>query len=115
MTVVAMAYTYSATIERWVDGDTVWVNVDLGFRMSARMDIRLYGVDTPEKGKAGYHDAIAFVNRCAPVGSYVNLRTYKNPDKYGRWLAELITPDSRTVNDGLVEAGLAVAYFGGPK
>lgn len=112
---VAMANTYPATIERWVDGDTVWVNLDLGFRMSVRLDLRLYGVDTPERGTSGYHEAIAFVNRLAPVGSSVNLRTYKNPDKYGRWLAEVITPESRLVNDELVGAGLAVAYFGGKK
>lgn len=115
MTTAKIAYNFPGTIERWVDGDTLWVVVDLGFRMSVRLDFRLYGVDTPERGKPGYREAASFVSTYAPIGKPVILRTYKDPDKYGRWLAEVITLDGENINQMLVARGLAVEYFGGTK
>jgi endonuclease YncB( thermonuclease family) len=48
----------------------------------------------------------------------VQIRSYKpesmRQDKYGRWLAEIITP-AGTLNDALVAANLATPYFGGKK
>ena len=42
-------YEYKATIVRVVDGDTVDVDIDLGFDVWLRSQrIRLFGVDTPE-------------------------------------------------------------------
>lgn len=110
------AYSYSATVIRWVDGDTVWLDVDLGFRMRSQADFRLYGIDTPESGQPGRNEATAFAAAAAPAGTVVQISTFKNPDKYGRWLVEIITPDGKgSLNARLVLAGLAVAYFGGKK
>lgn len=110
---------FSAKVVRWVDGDTVWLEVDLGFRSHITTDFRLYGIDTPERGDIRYMEAIQFVNGLAPAGSNVQLRSYKDPDKYGRWLAE-VTPlgpigSVQSVNNQLVNLGLAVPYFGGKK
>lgn len=115
----AVSYDYKATVIRWVDGDTVWLEVDLGFRIVGRMDFRLYGVDTPERGQLNYAEATALVNQIAPAGSSVRIRTYKDPDKYGRWLAE-VTPvgdfgSVPTVTNQLINAALGKAYFGGKK
>lgn len=113
-------YDYNAQVVRWVDGDTVWLTVDLGFRMASTTDFRLYGVDTPERGQPNHDQATAFSNAAAPAGSPVKITTYKDPDKYGRWLAE-VTPllpelgSIRSVNNQLVNAGLAKPYFGGKK
>ena len=41
-------YEYSATIRRWVDGDTVDVTLDLGFDILYNNRIRLFGINTPE-------------------------------------------------------------------
>ena len=42
-------YEYKAIIKRVVDGDTVDVDIDLGFGVIfANQRIRLYGIDTPE-------------------------------------------------------------------
>lgn len=114
-------YHYKAKILRWVDGDSVWLDVDLGFRISAQTDFRLWGVDTPERGQLGYVEAIAFVNEQAPVGTTVYIDTYKVPDKYGRWLVEIrtdwsiLTTNGETVNQLLINAGLAIPYFGGKR
>lgn len=110
-------YEYNAQVVRWVDGDTVWLDVDLGFRTRHRSPFRLIGVDTPERGKLGYALAIEAVNTWAPVGSTVPIRTYQNPDKYGRWLVEIAITGwaQATVNQLLIEAGLAQVYTGGRK
>ena len=42
-------YEYKCEIVRVVDGDTVDVNIDLGFGIWMRNErVRLYGIDTPE-------------------------------------------------------------------
>lgn len=108
-------YNYSATIIRWIDGDTVDMRVDLGFRMFAETRFRLYGINTPEHGQPNFHEATTFANTMAPVGATVQVSTYKEPEKYGRWLAEILTVDGKDVNQALITAGLAVPYFGGTK
>ena len=42
-------YEYKATIVKVVDGDSIYVDIDLGFDVWIRnQSIRLYGIDTPE-------------------------------------------------------------------
>jgi micrococcal nuclease len=111
-----VTYTYKAKVIRVVDGDTVWLEVDLGFRMKTINDFRLYGVDTPERGQPGWAEATDFVKKLAPAGTEVLITTYKDPDKYGRWLAEIdVQGQYQTLNMQLVTNGLAEAYFGGKK
>jgi micrococcal nuclease len=108
-------YEYSATVIRWVDGDTVDLRTDLGFRMWSETRFRLYGIDTPERGQANWAEATAFAVGHAPIGSTVRIQTYKDPDKYGRWLVDIYLPDGTHLNQALIDAGLAVPYFGGTK
>lgn len=113
-------YEYDAEVLRWVDGDTVDLRVRLGFGVDWESRFRLYGVDTPERGKPGYSEAAAFCMGAAPRGSNVRIKSYRpeimRQDKYGRWLAE-VTPVMavESVNNALLTAGLAVPYFGGTK
>jgi len=111
---VEPAYTYKATVTRWVDGDTVDLRVDCGFHITVEARFRLYGVDTPERGRAGYDTATRHNNTLAGPGTEVVARTYKAPDKYGRFLADLWVAEVK-VNDSLLASGLAVPYFGGTK
>ena len=41
-------YTYKAKLDRVVDGDTIDVNIDLGFDISVHKRVRLADIDTPE-------------------------------------------------------------------
>ena len=83
--------TYKKTrLRRIVDGDTIDVVVDLGFRVTTEVRVRLIGVDTPERGEDGYHDAIGILHDlmfkiCDEDGCFV-MSTAKT-GKYGRWLA----------------------------
>ena len=85
-------YEYKATVVRWVDGDTVDLRVDLGFRINFEDRFRLYDptryVDTPEKGEKNYDEARLCSEKVYPPGSNITVRTFKK-DKYGRWLAQI--------------------------
>lgn len=109
-------YKYQATVRRWVDGDTVDVDIDLGFGLIySNQRLRLYGIDAwesrtrdldeKEKGLA----ATAFVNEVAPVGSKITVVTYKE-GKYGRILAEIFLDDYTNLNKLLTEKGHAERY-----
>jgi len=111
------SYQYAATILRWVDGDTVHVQCQLGFRVSQELIVRLIGIDTPERGRAGYDTAKQRAATLAPAGTQVVLRTYKpDPaDKWNRWLGRIFYDDSRDVSTTLLAEGLARPYDGGTK
>lgn len=109
-------YTYAAKIIRWVDGDTVDLLVDLGFHMWATTRFRMYGIDTPERGQPGYREAIDAVNALAPRDAAVVVESYKEGDKYGRWLGIVTAPGETTsINSVLVKEGYARAYAGGAR
>lgn len=108
------SYTYAATVMRWVDGDTVDLRVDCGFHLVVEGRFRLHGIDTPERGQHNHDEASARAAALAPPGSSVIARTYRAPDKYGRFLAELHAGEL-SINSVLLEEGLARPYFGGKK
>ena len=101
---------YPAVVVRWVDGDTVDLDVDLGFHVRGMLRFRLTGINTPERGNPGWAEATARARELAPEGRHVLALTRKEGDKYGRWLAHIILEDGRTVNEVLLIEGLAVAY-----
>lgn len=103
-------WVWNATVIRWIDGDSLVLSVDRGFRSTQIEVIRLVGINTPEL--VGYesaraHQAKVLCEQISPNGSNVIIRTYKNKDKYGRWLAEIWCGE-QCVNDALLAAGLAV-------
>jgi endonuclease YncB( thermonuclease family) len=114
-------YEYNCKIVRVVDGDTVDVDIDLGFatwRCGER--IRLYGIDTPEcrtrddEEKAAGLLAKAFVEDALHVGGTYTLST-KEKGKFGRYLGVIMLSDRTSINAALVTEHLAVAYFGQSK
>jgi micrococcal nuclease len=112
--VTETAYEYRATVVRWIDGDTVDLNVDLGFRLTMAGRFRLDGIDTPERGTNGYIQAKARAEVLAPPGTELLAFTSK-ADKYGRWLACLWPDVGPMINAQLVHEGLAKPYNGGAK
>ena len=114
-------YEYECTIRRVVDGDTIDVDVDLGFgtwRCSER--IRLYGVDTPEcrtrdaQEKAAGLLAKKFVQDALHVGGTYKLQT-KEKGKFGRFLGVIFITKKTSINAALISENLAVAYHGQSK
>ena len=117
-------YQYKAIITKVIDGDTVDVDIDLGFEVWLKNQrIRLYGIDTPESrtsdkvekifGNLAKNKVLEF----CPVGSEIILQTKTDDSrgKYGRILGELITKNGLNVNEYFIENNYAVAYFGKSK
>jgi micrococcal nuclease len=115
-------YEYRATLDRVVDGDTVDLNIDLGFHVwfnSTR--VRLRRVDTPEKRTSdllekhfGYI-ATDFVLDKLINAKKIVVRTVIDgrQDKYGRILGEITVDDEEvSLNDQLIENRYAVSYEG---
>lgn len=106
-----------------VDGDTLDVRVDRGFRDTSEMRIRLYGVNTPERGQPGYKEAtwglqaMVFDANTAPnAGRPLICRTILPAEKYGRWLATVqVVGGVDDVSTELVRLGYGVEYYGGTR
>ncbi len=126
-------YEYRVEIDRVVDGDTVDVNIDLGFGTWLRKErIRLYGIDTPEsrtrdlvEKKYGLMAKDFLVEMLSHDGGII-LRTKKDDKgKYGRILGELwravdiqgLEPSGgrKSINQMLVDEHHAVEYHGQSK
>ena len=121
-------HEYNCTIRRVVDGDTVDVDIDLGFDMWIHNErVRLYGIDTPEsrtrdleEKKAGLF-AKDVVLHYLPEGSKQVLRTHKDKvGKYGRVLGEFIIYDGladrqTTINQFMIDHRIGVEYSGKSK
>ena len=121
-------YTYRANILRVVDGDTVDVDIDLGFDIVLKKQrIRLYGVDTPESRTRDLEEkkhglaAKEFVKSYLPVGTKQTLQTrLDDRGKFGRILGEFVAFDAKndrqsTVNQLLIDNYHGVAYYGQSK
>ena len=94
-------YSYRAYVERVIDGDTIWLDVDCGFQVWSRQKVRLRGIDTPELRTREGQEARAFVASALSANTSVAVTTTK-PDKYDRYLADLFyLPGKGVAEDAL--------------
>ena len=115
-------YVYRAEILRVLDGDTVDVNVDLGFGVYTKQRLRIYGVNAPEKDTEAGKAALQFVSETLYQASEVHIQTMKQStqsdaekrEKYGRYLTQ-ISVDGEPLTDLIIKAGHGQAYFGGKR
>ena len=127
-------YEYRCKILRVVDGDTVDVDIDLGFGMWMHKErVRMMGIDTPEsrtRDKVEKKFGLAskqFVKDIMPVGSKQVLKTQidrsgeDKKGKFGRWLGTLWTLKEESpsfensYNKQMINEGLAKEYWGGKR
>jgi len=105
-----------------IDGDTVEVVIDLGFRAAIRQVIRLYGIDAPDRNDpVGQEIATRRLRELLPENAIVTLRTIKTKagkdrtEKYGRFMGIFVVNEGE-VNSMLVAEGVAKGnYFGGKR
>ena len=113
-----MQRTYQgARVARVVDGDTVILDVDLGFGVwLAGQSFRLWGCNAIEHDQPGGAEATANLTSLLPAGSLVTLTSLK-PDKFGgRYDAVITLPDGQDLVTLLIQTGWAAAWNGrGPK
>lgn len=105
-------YTYNATVIEVIDGDTIDLNIDLGFDIWHIIRVRLNGINCAEKNTDLGKKAKSYVQGLLPAGTKISVTTYK-PEKYGRMLADVTVPNqSNILNKLLVDNNFAVAYSG---
>ena len=122
-------YEYRVNIDRVVDGDTVDVDIDLGFGVWLRGErVRMMGIDTPESrtsdvvekvfGKAAKAKLEELLGETAILKTQVSKDGEDMKGKFGRILGDFdveFNGEMKPATDVLIETGHAVAYFGGSK
>lgn len=116
-------YEYRAKVVRVIDGDTIIVDIDLGFNTWLKnQSIRLEGINTPEvRTKDELEKKVGLfvkdeVERLIGKSCDVILETILDKsEKFGRILGIFHTTDGINLNEYLVEQRYAVAYFGQSK
>lgn len=104
-----------AIVERVIDGDSVWMFIDLDFdEIYARRNCRLIGIDAPDKQPAKDISTAWMEARLKP-GDHVYLYLPRN-DKYGRPLVGVYTGlTNMSINAFSLASGMSVPYDGGAR
>jgi len=106
-------YEYSAKVVKVYDGDTITVDVDLGFGVwMHKQKIRLVGINTPEVRGEEREEGLKSRDwlREKILDKQITLRTAKDrKGKYGRWLGAVIL-HSTNINQEMISLGLAEKY-----
>ena len=127
-------YEYKCKVVKIIDGDTVDVDIDLGFGMWVHKErIRLEGIDTPESRTRDLEEkkfgllSKEYVRNLLPVGSIVKLvcKSYDSKGKFGRILGDIEIEEKRMIGRELTEStslvmkmidnGYGVEYHGQSK
>lgn len=110
-------YIYRVTeVVKVTDGDTYWFRLDVGFRGTLLVNIRLSGWDCPErhKGSAFERAQAAVATEAAqryleaPGGLWV--QTQPDPDDFGRWLGDVWNESGTHLGDYLAALELATPW-----
>ncbi len=125
-------YEYNAILDRVVDGDTIDVNIDLGFNVWKKIRVRMEGINTPESRTRDLEEkkrGLAAKNRLVEILAFNNNKCrlkVSGVGKYGRALATVLVDSLSVLNgeDGitlidvnkqLIREGHAVEYWGGKR
>ena len=121
-----MMYEYRCKIVKIIDGDTVDVDIDLGFGVWLKKErIRLYGIDTPESRTSDKEEKVygllakEFLTNMLNDENGIVLKTKMDEvGKFGRILGELWRTTNyadRSINQYLIDKHHAVEYLGQSK
>lgn len=116
-------YIYRVTeVVKVTDGDTYWLRLDVGFRQTILVNVRLADYDTPEVNSGSEVERLAanlarsevarFFDQGMSPGNSLWVRTRKDPDNFGRWIGEvwIEQEDGETVTH--VDLGSSLSSLG---
>ena len=117
---------YDVKLIKVVDGDTVDVDINLGFGiMLSDERVRIMGIDTPESrtsdrveklfGKAASNRLKELLENDAKLITTENKHGEDMKGKFGRVLGDFRSGDGRLITEIMIEEGHCVPYFGGSK
>jgi len=105
-------YEYFVTVVDVHDGDTLTVDIDLGFRTWMRYNVRLHGLNCIELKDPGGQEAKMHLLSIAPPGRQLVLKSVAWDKFGGRIQGSLFTPQGISVTDTMIEEGFAAAWDG---
>ena len=119
-------YEYKCKVNKVIDGDTVDVDIDLGFGVVLTDErVRVMGIDTPESrtrnkveklfGLASKARLKELLSKHCVLKTEINKNGEDMKGKFGRVLGDFVAADGRMITDILIEEGYAVAYHGQSK
>ena len=121
-------YTYKAKLDRVIDGDTIDVDIDLGFDIQIKKRVRFAGINTPESRTRDLEEkarGLAAKDRVKAILAENPTFTLQSNEvgKYGRvlgliYLNKIDGRDRLTqvcLNDQLIKEGHGVEYHGGKR
>ena len=119
-------YEYRVTIIKVIDGDTVDVDIDLGFGISLNNErVRIMGIDTPESrtrdkvekkfGLASKARLKELLGKKSILKTQINKKGEDMKGKFGRVLGDFVTDSGKMVTEIMIKEGHCVPYFGGSK
>ena len=109
---------------RIVDGDTIDVDIDLGFDISYMQRVRLAGIDTPESRTTDKAEKVLGLEvkdklkKAIDAATNIVIKTEKpdSSEKYGRILGWVFLDDNKvSINQTLIDEGYAWGYMGETK
>ena len=104
-------FTYKSYLEKVIDGDTLWVVLDIGMREVSRQKLRLRGIDCPEIDTKEGQEAKKFVESVLRNVPYLTVLSSQNAS-YDRYEADVFFNDKEGqqtyLNNLLLEKGYAV-------
>lgn len=106
-------FEYRAYVRKVYDGDTITVDIDLGFGVCLKnQKIRLARINAPEIRGASRPEGIKSRDqlRSKISNRWITIKTFKDKKgKYGRWIADLYYED-QCINDWLLKEGFAKKF-----
>ena len=117
---------YDVHVIKVIDGDTVDVDIDLGFGICLKDErVRIMGIDTPESrtsdpveklfGLAAKDRLYSLLEKDAKLITTEDKSGEDMKGKFGRILGDFRASDGRLVTEIMIEEGHCVPYFGGSK
>jgi micrococcal nuclease len=115
---------YVKKVSKIVDGDTIDVDIDLGFDISFSSRVRLAGIDTPESRTTDKMEKTLgleskdYLKKAIDASKTVVIKTEKmdSSEKYGRILGWVFLDGSDvSINQKMIDDGYAWGYMGETK
>lgn len=107
-----------------IDGDTIDVDIDLGFDISLMKRVRMAGIDTPESRTSDKFEktlgleAKEYLKKNIKDATSIIIKTElpDSSEKYGRILGWVyIDGQTKSINEKMIEDGYAWGYMGQTK
>ena len=113
-------YTYKAYVIEVIDGDTIWVDIDLGFNTWTTQKLRLKGINAKDITTEDGQSAKQYIEDCIGSCEFIAVKTYWR-DKFTRYLADIFFMESEKnlavvaeegtyLNQELLDEGLTERY-----